>query len=442
MTDVTGNGVDEATAGASARRSVRGADLGLALRYRRERRLKLVGLSAISVAIGLLGLLIADMVIKGHGAFWSTELRLTVDLDASRIDPDGTRLRSTIEDTDFRGVVNQSLYAMFPDLETRQERRMLRGLVSVATQQQVEEMVLDDPSLIGTRQEVWVLAHTDIDQLWKGNIDRNLPEAERRVNDETIAVVDRLAADERVRSAFAWNLFRNADSRNPELAGVWGAMVGSFWIIVVTVILAVPLGVASAVYLEEFAPKNRWTDLIEVNINNLAAVPSIVFGLLGLAVFLNTMNLPRSAPIVGGFTITLMTLPTIVVATRAALRAVPPSIRWGALGVGASKVQVVSHHVLPLALPGILTGTIIGLAQALGETAPLLMIGMIAFIADIPEGPLSAATALPVQIFLWSDSPERGFTEKTAAAILILLGFLLVMNALAIYLRKKFERTW
>jgi phosphate transport system permease protein len=302
--------------------------------------------------------------------------------------------------------------------------------------------VLADPSLIGTTRDVWVLADTDIDQLWKGNIDRELPENRRRVNDQVVGWVDQLAAEDRVRSVFAWNLFTNADSRDPQLAGVWGAVVGSFWIIVVTTALAVPIGVASAVYLEEFAPKTRWTDLIEVNINNLAAVPSIVFGLLGLAVYLNTMGLPRSAPLVGGLTITLMTLPTVVVATRAALRAVPPSIRWGALGVGASRVQVVTHHVLPLALPGILTGTIIGLAQALGETAPLLMIGMIAFVADIPDGPMSPSTALPVQIYLWASSPERGFTEKTAAAIMILLGFLIVMNALAIYLRKRFERTW
>ena len=439
MTDATANGTAPA---APKKVTVRGADLGLARRYNKERRLKLLGLGAIAVAIGLLGLLIFDMVGKGLGAFWQTELRLTVTFAEDEIDPDGTALRSTLENANWRGVVNDALYAMFPEMEGRQERRLVRGLVSVGAQATLRDMVLDDPSLVGTRQQVWVLAHTDIDQLWKGNIDRDLPEAERRVNDATIALVDELAAEDRIRTGFAWNLFTNADSRNPELAGVWGAMIGSFWIIVVTVSLAVPLGVASATYLEEFAPKNRWTDLIEVNINNLAAVPSIVFGLLGLAVFLNTMNLPRSAPLVGGLTITLMTLPTIVVATRAALRAVPPSIRWGALGVGASRVQVVTHHVLPLALPGILTGTIIGLAQALGETAPLLMIGMIAFIADVPEGPLSAATALPVQIFLWSDSPERGFTEKTAAAIIILLGVLLVMNALAIYLRKRFERSW
>jgi phosphate transport system permease protein len=436
MTDATAN------EGTRRKVGVRGADLGLARRYARERRLKRSGIAAIAVALGLLAILIGDVILKGYTAFWTTEIRLTIDFAEEEIDPDGTRLREDLEDADFRGMVNDALYGLFPGVEDRLERRRLRSLVAASAPRTLQEMLLNDPSLIGTTRDVWVLADTDIDQLWKGNIDRTLPENRRRVNDQVVDWVDRLAAEDRIRSAVAWNLFTNADSRDPQLAGVWGAVVGSFWIIVVTTALAVPIGVASAVYLEEFAPKTRWTDLIEVNINNLAAVPSIVFGLLGLAVYLNTMGLPRSAPLVGGLTITLMTLPTIVVATRAALRAVPPSIRWGALGVGASRVQVVTHHVLPLALPGILTGTIIGLAQALGETAPLLMIGMIAFVADIPQGPMSPSTALPVQIYLWASSPERGFTEKTAAGIIILLGFLLVMNALAIYLRKRFERTW
>ncbi|MFP4125502.1 MAG: phosphate ABC transporter permease PstA [Alphaproteobacteria bacterium] len=436
MTDATAND------GARTRAGVIGAELGLARRYARERRLKRLGMAAIAIALGLLALLIGDTILKGYTAFWSTEIRLTVDFAEDEFETDGSRQREDIADADFRGLVNDAIYRLFPEADGVLELRELRALVSSQAARDLRQMVVDDPSLIGTTQDVWVLADTDIDQLWKGNVDRTVPENRRRVSDQVIGWVDELAAEDRVRAAFAWNLFSKADSRDPQLAGVWGAVVGSFWIIVVTAALAVPIGVAAAVYLEEFAPKNRWTDLIEVNINNLAAVPSIVFGLLGLAVFINTMHLPRSAPLVGGLTITLMTLPTIVVATRAALRAVPPSIRWGALGVGASKVQVVSHHVLPLALPGILTGTIIGLAQALGETAPLLMIGMIAFVADVPEGPLSSATALPVQVFLWATSPERGFTEKTAAAILILLGFLIVMNALAIYLRKRFERTW
>jgi phosphate transport system permease protein len=436
MTDLA-NGSSGARGG-----SGHGERLGLARRYRRERRLKRLGIAAIVTAMGLLGILILDVVVKGHTAFVATELRLPVTFSPSLVDPAETGVPASLGRGDYGAVVRAAVFDLVGEPEERLERRRVLGVVSNGAPRTLREMVLQDPSLVGTSREVWVLASSNVDQLWKGNVDRDLPESRRIVDDATIALVDRLAAEDRVRTAFAWRLFTAADSRDAEQAGVWGAVVGSFWIIAVTAALAVPLGVASAVYLEEFAPKNRWTDLVEVNINNLAAVPSIVFGLLGLAVYINTMGLPRSAPLVGGLTITLMTLPTIVVATRAALRAVPPSIRWGALGVGASKVQVVTHHVLPLALPGILTGTIIGLAQALGESAPLLMIGMIAFVAQAPEGAMSPATALPVQIFLWAGSPERGYVERTAAAIIILLAFLLAMNALAIYLRKRFERTW
>jgi phosphate transport system permease protein len=246
----------------------------------------------------------------------------------------------------------------------------------------------------------------------------------------------------RLEKRFNRALFTNGDSRDPELAGILGAAKGSFYMLVVTLVLSFPIGVASAVYLEEFAARNRFTDIIEVNINNLAAVPSIVFGLLGLAVFLNFFGLPRSAPLVGGLVLTLMTLPTIIISSRAALKSVPPSIREAALGMGASKVQTTFHHVVPLAMPGMLTGTIIGMAQALGETAPLLMIGMIAFIVDVPQGFFDPSTALPVQIFLWADSPERAFVERTSAAIIVLLGFLLVMNLVAVLLRRHFERRW
>jgi len=278
--------------------------------------------------------------------------------------------------------------------------------------------------------------------LAKGHIDRHVPEAERRVSDVQIAMYDQLVAQDRVESTFNTAFFTHGDSRQPELAGIWGAAVGSFFTLVVTLALSFPIGVAAAIYLEEFAPKNKWTDLIEVNINNLAAVPSIVFGLLGLAVFLQFFGMPRSAPVVGGLVLTLMTLPTIIIASRAALKSVPPSIREAALGLGASKLQMITHHVLPLAMPGMLTGTIIGMAQALGETAPLLMIGMVAFVVDIPGGPLDPATVLPVQIFLWADSPERAFVERTSAAIMVLLAFLVFMNAAAVLLRKKFERRW
>ena len=269
-----------------------------------------------------------------------------------------------------------------------------------------------------------------------------MPESDRRVNDKQVAWFDALAAADRVAKRFNTAFFVNADSREPEQAGIRGAVVGSALTLIVTLAMSFPLGVMAAVYLEEFAPKNRWTDIIEVNINNLAAVPSIVFGLLGLAVFLNTFGLPRSAPLVGGLVLALMTLPTIIIAGRVSLQAVPPSIREAALGMGASPLQTVTHHVLPLAMPGVLTGTIIGLARALGETAPLLMIGMVAFIVDVPRGFTDAATVLPVQIFLWADAPERGFVEKMAAAIIVLLAFLILMNLAAVLLRRKFERRW
>ncbi|HZW58986.1 MAG TPA: phosphate ABC transporter permease PstA, partial [Woeseiaceae bacterium] len=254
--------------------------------------------------------------------------------------------------------------------------------------------------------------------------------------------IDTLLANGDLEKRFNTALFENGDSREPELAGIKGALMGSFYMLVVTIALAFPVGAAAAVYLEEFAPKNRWSDLIEVNINNLAAVPSIVYGLLGLAVFINWLALPRSAPLVGGLVLALLTLPVIIIASRAAIKAVPPSIREAALGLGASRMQVVTHHVLPLALPGMLTGAIIGMSRALGETAPLLMIGMVAFIVDVPGGFTDPATALPVQIFLWADSPERAFAERTSAAIIVLLGFLLVMNLAAVIMRKRVERQW
>jgi phosphate transport system permease protein len=278
--------------------------------------------------------------------------------------------------------------------------------------------------------------------LIKGNIDANVDETLRTLSDRQIAWVEELREAGAVRSQFNSALFSNGDSRDPELAGIRGAVMGSFYMLAITIVLSFPIGVAAAIYLEEFAPKNRWSDLIEVNINNLAAVPSIVFGLLGLAVFINWMSLPRSAPLVGGLVLTLLTLPVIIIASRAAIKAVPPSIREAALGLGASQMQVVFHHVLPLAMPGMLTGAIIGMSRALGESAPLLMIGMVAFIVDVPGGFADPATALPVQIYLWADSPERAFAERTSAAIIVLLGFLLLMNLAAVILRKRMERKW
>ena len=412
-------------------------------RYRAERRFRAIGLAAIVTALGLLVLLLTTIVLRGYTAFVQTTIRLDIAFDESVIDPDGVRNPEALARANYAELVNNALYERFPDVQERRDRRALRGLLSTGAPLQLRQMVVDDPALIGTTREVWLLASDDVDQLVKGNISRDVPEADRRIKDSEISWIDALEQQGRIETQFNKWLFTNGNSREPELAGIWGAVVGSFYLMLVTVLISLPIGVCSAIYLEEFAPKNnRWVDLIEVNVNNLAAVPSIVFGLLGLAVFLQLFGLPRSSPLVGGVTLSLLTLPTIVVATRAALRSVPPSIREGALGIGASQIQVVTHHVLPLAMPGVLTGVIIGMAHALGETAPLLMIGMVAFIVDVPQGPLDAATALPVQIFLWADSPERAFTERTAAAIMVLLGFLILMNAVAVYFRKRFERKW
>jgi phosphate transport system permease protein len=303
-------------------------------------------------------------------------------------------------------------------------------------------MVVADSGIIGATRKVWVPASDDVDMLMKGNIDRSQPESDRQINDLQLTWIDRLRRDNRLKKRFNTTFFTAGDSREPELAGIRGATTGSAYMLLLTLLLSFPVGVATAVYLEEFAKRNRWTDFIEVNINNLAAVPSIVFGLLGLAVFLNFFGLPRSSPLVGGLVMTLMTLPTIIIASRIALQSVPPSIREAALGIGASKMQTVIHHVLPLALPGMLTGTIIGMGRALGESAPLLMIGMIAFIVDIPGSLTDPATALPVQIYLWADSPEQAFMERTSAAIMVLLAFLVFMNGTAVFLRNRFERRW
>ena len=296
------------------------------------------------------------------------------------------------------------------------------------------------PCCLGTRETVWVLADDDIDTYYKSWLDGEPYAA--RLSDKQVKWIGELHDQGKIRLQFNSNLFTRGDSREPEQAGIRGAVMGSLFTLLLTLMLSFPIGVAAAIYLEEFAPKNGWTDFIEVNINNLAAVPSIIFGLLGLAIFINFFHVPRSVPIVGGLVLTLMTLPTIIITSRAAIKSVPPSIREAALGMGASKYQMVLHHVLPLALPGMLTGAIIGMAQALGESAPLLMIGMVAFIVDIPGGFSDPATVLPVQIFLWADSPERAFIEKTSAAIMVLLSFLIVMNTSAVWLRKRLERRW
>ena len=372
----------------------------------------------------------ADGLVVADGAAAAIRLPVTI---VTRI---------VLQAANYEAPINETLYRMFPEVDGRQDRRELRDMVSPGGSFELRRMVRDDPSLIGRTVSMTMPVSDRIDQLRKGNIDRTLEEARRPVSDQQLGWYDTLDAQGAISTTFNWAFFSSADSRQAELAGIWGAVVGSAYTLFITLILAFPIGVAAAIYLEEFAPKNRITDIIEVNINNLAAVPSIVFGLLGLAVFIQFFGIPRSAPVAGGMVLALMTLPTIIIASRAALKAVPPSIREAALGMGASRLQAVTHHVLPLAMPGVLTGTIIGMAQALGETAPLLMIGMVAFITSTPEGFTSPATVLPVQVYIWSDSPERGFTAKTSAAIMVLLAFLILMNGLAIWLRKKFERRW
>ena len=405
-------------------------------RKRSQFWLQAVGIAAITFAFGMLLLLIGSLVSNGWHAVTQTHLTIEV-----RVDPDLVSADDPARGN-FRGVLTNALQEMFPEVTDRAELRRLQGILSNGAQFQLRDRVVANPALIGETIIVTAPVSDPYDQLAKGLIDRETPEEFRRLKADEIAWFDALEARGAVSEPLNTALITNADSRFPELAGLRGALLGSFWALLTCFLISFPVGIGAAIYLEEFAPKNRMSDLIEININNLAAVPSVVFGLLALAVFLGWFGMQRSAPFVGGLTLALMTLPTIIIATRAALKAVPPSIREAALGIGASKQQVVFGHVLPLAMPGILTGTIIGLAQALGETAPLLLIGMNAFITAAPSGPFDTATALPTQIFIWADSPERGFVSRTSAAICVLLIFLIFMNGLAVYLRKRFERRW
>ncbi len=414
-----------------------------ARRHAAERRFRLYGLAAIGVSLLFLALLFTSIVSRGYTAFMQTVITLNVFFDPAELDPSGQRNADDLWKANYTKLANTALYkTLGVDAGNRTERRRANDLLSRGADVQLRDMVLADPALIGQTRPVSLLAHGNVDAFMKGSISRDTPEESRQLNDRQVAWIDSLIASDALTKTFNTGLFTFGGSSQPETAGLGVAIIGSLYMMLTVLLLAVPLGVAAALYLQEFAPRNRFTDFIEVNINNLAAVPSIVFGLLGLAVFINFFGLPRSASLVGGLVLTLMTLPTIIIATRAAIAAVPPSIREAALGVGASKMQTVFHHVLPLAMPGILTGTIIGLAKALGETAPLLMIGMVAFVVDYPHTPLDSATALPVQIYMWATEAERGFVERTAAATLVLLAFMLVMNAVAIVLRQRFTRKW
>ena len=413
-------------------------DKGLSKRKAKEKRFRLAGMVAVVTALVMLVLLLVSIVVTGLPAFTQTAIKMDFHFDESLLPADAELNEEVIMAIDFHSLVKKTLREKFPDVKNRGQKKVLYKIISNGTPYQLRDMLIEDHSILGTTQTLWVLADDEIDSIFKGS--KTI--ADSRMTEEQYGWIRRLIAEESVRTQFNWTFFTNGDSREPEQSGIRGAIMGSLFVIIVTLGLSFPMGVAAAIYLEEFAKPSRLNDLIEININNLAAVPSIVFGLLGLAVFINFMGMPRSAPIVAGLVLTLMTLPTIIIASRAALKSVPPSIREAALGMGASKMQMIFHHVLPLAMPGMLTGSIIGMAQALGETAPLLMIGMIAFIVDIPQGFLDPATVLPVQIYLWADVPEAAFRERTAAAIMVLLAFLVIMNLMAVWLRKKFEKRW
>lgn len=415
---------------------------GLARRYRAERRFRAYGIAAITFGVAFVIFLFSTVFSQGVSALRQAYLQIDVFYDPEIIDPAGNRDPDDLMIADYQSLVRASLRERFPTVEGRLALRELYSIASSAASVELQRRVTADPGLIGQRERLWVLADDTVDMFLKGKVLRSAPEEERRLSDAQLAQIDALESQKALKLRFNTAFFSNGDSRDPEQAGVRGAMVGSFLTLLITLLLSFPIGVGAAVYLEEFAPRNRMTDLIEVNINNLAAVPSIVFGLLGLAMFISFFGLPRSAPLVGGLVLTLITLPTIIIASRAALKAVPPSIREAALGIGASRWQTVVHHVLPLAMPGVLTGAIIGMARALGESAPLLMIGMVAFIVEVPTGVFDPSTVLPVQVFLWSDLPERGFVERTSGAIIVLLLFLIVMNAAAVVLRSKFEKRW
>ena len=420
-------------------------DIGIKRRYAAERRFRAYGIAAISFGLLFLFLLLWSVVSKGYTAFQQTTITIPVEFSEQIIDPDNERQTDPrkLMTANYPNVARNALAKVLGvSTDDRTALREVNGLISDSIRTQLRDMVIANPAIIGTTQTVSLLAHGNVDSIFKGQVDLTVGEQNRRISDRQVGWMNELSASGALAKQFNAGIFVNGASSRPEAAGVGVALIGSFYMMLIVLVLALPIGVAASIYLEEFAPKNRFTDLIEVNINNLAAVPSIVYGLLGLAVFINFMGLPRSASLVGGLVLTLMTLPTIIIATRAALKAVPPSIRAAALGLGASKMQTIFHHVLPLAMPGILTGTIIGLAHALGETAPLLLIGMVAFVANYPTTPLDPSTALPVQIYMWANEAERAFVERTSGAIIILLLFLLVMNVGAILLRRRFERRW
>jgi phosphate transport system permease protein len=410
-------------------------------RYRAEKRFKFYGLVSITLAILFVIFLVNVIFSKGRTAFQRTTIAVEVNFNTEELELSSNASIEEIQDADFYDLSINSLLKLYKTEGAKQEKELLR-VFSPDHDIEIKNFLIKNLDNLNKNVIVNLTTSDDIDQLHKGNYPRHLPEEKRRISDFKLLIYDQLVKENKVNKVFNTFFFTNGDSRNPEVAGIGGSLFGSFFTIIITLILSFPIAIFASIYLEEFAPKNRITDFIEININNLAAVPSIVFGLLGLGILLGTFDLPRSTPLVAGITLSLMTLPRIIIPCRASLKAVPPSIREGALAVGASKVQSVMHHVVPLSIPGTLSGTIIGLAQALGETAPLILIGMVAFVVDIPATPIDPSASLPVQVYLWSEQAERGFVEKTSATIMVLLSFLIVMNFIAVYLRQKFEKKW
>ena len=431
----------------------------LAKRHRKEKTFRFFGFSAVIAGLFFVVLLFGSILAKGLPAFWQSSMSLPVYFDPAIITTGPKPVQRSGESpaqfeerfiawqtevgmVDWDALIVNAMIAKDPSLASKRDD--LASLYTSSEAYRLRDMVMKDPSLVGKKEDIKVLADANVDVWLAGNIDRSLPDEQQQLSPEVRQLADEMKASGVMENTFNTNIFVSPDSRSsPATSGLAGAFMGSLFMMLIVIIIAIPIGVASAIYLEEFAPKNWITDVIEVNINNLAAVPSIVFGLLGAAIFIGWMHLPLSAPLVGGLVLSLMTLPTVIITTRASLKAVPPSIRQAALGLGASRVQTVFHHVIPLALPGIMTGSIIGIAHALGETAPLLLIGMSAFVASVPTTPFDQATALPVQVYLWQGNELRNFFEgRTAAAIIVLLAMMIGLNSIAIWLRKKFEVRW
>lgn len=417
-------------------------ELSLVGRKRSERLFKFYGFLGILIAFLFLITILYSVISQGQKAFFTTFIKVNIFFDSEIIDPQNQRNDEDIRYANFNKIITESLKKKFSENFNKNDSKELSSFISSSEADYLSEFVVKNKDYIGKYKNMWLLASSKIDVIVKNPEMEDLDEEDRLISDKQLGWLNQIRLNKELKKELNKNFFTKADSTEPEQAGIWGSLVGSFLTLLITLVLSFPVAVAAGVFLEELAPKNKFTEFLEVNINNLAAVPSIIYGLLGLAIFLNIMHLPRSAPIVGGMVLALMTLPTIIIATRSSLKGVPPSIREAAIGLGATRFQSVVDHVLPLAIPGIMTGTIIGMSRALGESAPLLMIGMVAFIVDVPTTFLDSSTALPVQIYLWKSTAARGFVELTAAGVIVLLVFLILMNGLAVFIRQKFEKKW